>query len=113
MVGSDQSMGDDPRLVTRTAFLADFYKGNHALKTAFRWNDWGPYDYHRTFNLTFPFQAMADLSTGVRGFRLEDTGTRLGTRFKYRTFDEFSPDPLVTGGEGHELELFTYLTFQM
>ena len=113
MVGSDQSTGDDPRLVTRTALMTDFYIKNAALKTAFRWNDWGPYDFHRTFNLTFPFQAMADLSTGVRGFRLEDTGTRLGTRFKYRTFDEFSPDPLLTGSEGHELEFYSYLTFQM
>ena len=113
MVGSDQSTGDDPRLVTRTAVTADYWHGATALQTAFKWNDWGPYDYHRTFNLTFPFQALADLSTGVTAFSLERTGTRLGTRFKYRTFDEFSPDPLVTGGEGHQLEIFSYLSFQM
>jgi len=113
MVGSDQSTGDDPRLVTRTAVTADYWHGGTALQTAFKWNDWGPYDYHRTFNLTFPFQALADLSTGVTAFSLERTGTRLGTRFKYRTFDEFSPDPLVTGGEGHQLEIFSYLSFQM
>lgn len=113
MGGREQSTGDDDRMVNRAAVTADLWAKRTALKTAVRWNDWGPFDYHRTFNLTFPFQASADLSTGVRGFSMEDPGTRLGARFKYRTFDEFSPDPLVTGGEGHELELYTYLTFQM
>lgn len=113
MAGAEQSTGDDDRMINRTAVTADLWAKKTALKTAFRWNDWGPFDYHKTFNLTFPFQASADLSTGVRGFSLEDPGTRLGARFKYRTFDEFSPDPLITGQEGHELELYTYLTFQM
>ena len=84
-----------------------------ALKTAVRWNDWGPYDYHRTFNLTFPFQTSVDLSTGMRGFTLENPGTRLGARFKYRTFDEHSIDFDQFGEDGHQTEVFTYLSFQM
>jgi hypothetical protein len=100
-------------MVNRSAVTADLWLRDTALKTALRWNDWGPYDYHQTFNLTFPFQATSDLSTGVRGFTLDDPGTRVGARFKYRTFDEFSPDPMQTGAEGHELELFTYLSFRM
>ncbi len=113
MGGQDQSSGDDARLVTRSAVTADLWLRHTALKTAFRWNDWGPFDYHRTFNLTYPFQALADLSTGLRGLALEDPGTRVGMRFKYRSFDAFSPDPLITGSEGHELEIYSYLTFQM
>jgi len=113
MGGQEQSTGGDARLVNRAAVTADLWVKKTAFKTAMRWNDWGPYDYHKTFNLTFPFQASADLSTGMRGFSLEDPGTRLGARLKYRTFDEFSPDPLLMGAEGHELELYTYLTFQM
>jgi len=113
MGGQEQSTGDSDRMVNRSAVTADLWLRDTALKTALRWNDWGPYDYHQTFNLTFPFQASADLSTGVRGFTLDDPGTRVGARFKYRTFDAFSPDPMQTGAEGHELELFTYLSFRM
>lgn len=113
LAGQEQSTGDDARLVNRTVVSADWYHKTTAVKTAFKWNDWGPYDYHRTFNLTYPFQAMLDLSSGVRGFVMEDHGSRLGLRTKYRTFDEFSPDPLVFGADGHQLEVFSYLSFAM
>lgn len=113
MGGQDQSTGDDARLVTRASVGADLWIKRTALITSVHWNDWGPYDYHRTFNLTYPFQARVDLSTGVRGFALEDLGTRLGLRTKYRTLDEHSPDPELWGGSGHQLEVFSYLTFQM
>ncbi|HCH63461.1 MAG TPA: hypothetical protein DFR83_11690, partial [Deltaproteobacteria bacterium] len=113
MVGRDQSLGDDARLVDRQAITADWWWKTTAVKTAFRWNDWGPYDYHRTFNLTFPFQTMVDLSTGMRGFTLDTPGTRLGARFKYRTFDEHSIDLDQFGIDGHQMEIFSYLSFQM
>jgi len=113
MYGREQSTGDDDRLIDRQAVTADWYWKTTALKTAVRWNDWGPYDYHRTFNLTFPFQSLIDLSTGVRGFALEDHGTRMGARFKYRTLDEHSNNVELLGNDGHQLELFSYLTFQM
>ena len=56
---------------------------------------------------------MVDLSTGMRGFTLENPGTRLGARFKYRTFDEYSIDVDQFGMDGHQMEVFTYLSFQM
>ncbi len=111
--GQDQSTGDDARLVERTVVNLDWWWNTTALKTSFHWNDWGPYDFHRTFNLTFPFQSRVDLSTGVRGFALEDHGTRLGLRLKYRTFDENSPDPLLFGVGAHQFELFSYLSLRM
>jgi len=74
-----------------------------------RWDDWGPYDYHRTFNLTFPFQAWGDLSTGLTGLRLPTPGTRLGLRGKYREFDGHSPDALLLGEAGQQFEIVTYL----
>lgn len=113
MGGQEQSTGEDARLVPRASLTTDLWIKKTALITSLHWNDWGPFDYHRTFNETFPFQARLDLSTGMRGFRLEDTGTRLGLRGKYRTFDEFSPQQELFGPGDHELELLTYLTFQM
>ena len=37
-------------------------KGQLKLVARRKFNDWGPYDYHRDFNLTFPTQLMGDLS---------------------------------------------------
>ena len=113
LTGQDQSTGDDARLVHRTAVSADWYWKTTWVKSAVKWNDWGPYDYHRTFNLTFPFQALLDVSTGMRGFVIEDPGTRLGLRTKYRTFDEYSPDPLTFSNDGYQFEVFSYLSFAM
>ena len=113
LTGQDQSTGDDARLVHRTAVSADWYWKTTWVKSAVKWNDWGPYDYHRTFNLTFPFQALLDVSTGMRGFVIEDPGTRLGLRTKYRTFDEHSPDPLTFSNDGYQFEVFSYLSFAM
>ena len=55
-------------------------------------NDWGPFDYHRDFNLTFPLQLMFDLSTSLGKpdwFILPST--RVGIRGTWRSLDEFSP----------------------
>lgn len=55
-------------------------------------NDWGPFDYHRDFNLTFPVQLMLDLSTSVGKpdwFILPDT--RIGLRGTWRSLDQYSP----------------------
>lgn len=113
MTGQENSTGDSDRVVWRSMVSGDLWVKKTALKTSFHWNDWGPFDFHRTFNLTYPFQARTDISTGLRGYALENQGTRLGARFKYRTFDEFSPEPQLFGGEGHELEFFTYLSLRM
>jgi hypothetical protein len=90
-------------------------------------NDWGPYDYHRDFNLTFPLQMMADLSTSVgkpKWFDLPDT--KIGIRYTWRSLDQYSPrycptmnynaagelvcDPKAPGHpDGIEWEIRTYL----
>jgi len=108
-VGSAQSTGDDARLVLRKGGDLSLWWGVTALQVGARWDDWGPYDYHRTFNLTFPFQAWGDLSTGLTGLRLPTPGTRLGLRGKYREFDGHSPDALLLGEAGQQFEIVTYL----
>ena len=79
-------------------------------------DDWGPFDYHRDFNLTFPFQFMADVSTTVGKpdwFILPNT--RLGIRYIWRSLDNFSPrfqlqDPIDQGfPNGNEWEIRTYI----
>ena len=94
-------------------------------------NDWGPYDYHRDFNLTYPLQVKIDLSTTLskpKWFDMPDT--RIGIRFTNRSLDQYSPrycpttsldvngnpvcDPTIPGyPNGNEWEIRTYLHFNI
>jgi hypothetical protein len=60
--GTAQANGSDTRKIERFGLeLRTIYK-KLKFVTAFKLNDWGPYDYHRDYNLTFPMQLMGDLS---------------------------------------------------
>lgn len=107
--GQGQSTGQDARLVFRYGADATLWWKQSALQLIGRVNDWGPYDYYRTFNLTYPLQTAADLSTGLNGLRLPLAGTRLGLRGTLRTLDAYSPDADTRGDSGAEYELATYL----
>jgi hypothetical protein len=94
-------------------------------------DDWGPYDYHRDFNLTYPLQLKADLSTTVSKPNWIDLPeTRIGIRCTWRSLDQYSPrysptkninssgdfvsDPTVPGyPNGIEWEIRTYLHFNI
>ena len=98
--------------------------------TIAKFNDWGPYDYHRDFNLTFPVQLMGDVSWSLglpEWFDLPQT--RFGVRGTWRSLDQYSPrycptqvpnaqgslecDPTGLGPNGREWEIRTYLHIGM
>ncbi|MFN1834435.1 glycoside hydrolase family 2 TIM barrel-domain containing protein [Balneola sp. MJW-20] len=125
--GDAQARGSDPRLITRYGGdLRMIYK-NIKLNSFVRINDWGPYDYHRDFNLTFPLQLMGDLSTTLSKPDWFDLPTtRIGIRGTWRSLNEYSPryapayttdisgqivpDPTAPGfGNGSEWEFMTYI----
>lgn len=129
--GNGQANGSDDRLIYRYgADLRMIYR-KVKLSTFVKIDDWGPYDYHRDFNLTFPLQLMADISTAVgkpKWFDLPDT--RIGARFTWRSLNEFSPrycpllnynesgslvcDPTAIGfANGTEWEFGTYVHFSI
>lgn len=126
-LGNGQANGIDPRVINRIGGdVRTIYKKMKFMGIA-RFNDWGPFDYHRDFNLTFPMQLMADISTEIGKpdwFLLP--GTRIGIRGTYRTLDQYSnryspvkvmnsagqwvPDPTAIGfPDGNEWEIRTYL----
>ncbi len=125
--GDAQANGSDPRSISR--FGADVLMLNRNLRvnSFIRINDWGPFDYHRDFNLTFPLQLMADVSTTLgRPTWIEFKETRIGVRATYRTLDRYSPrysptqivdgsgalvpDPIAIGfDKGNEWEIRTYI----
>ncbi len=97
-----------------------------AFATYARFNDWGPYDYHRDFNLTFPVQLMGDVSHTLGTPRwFANPQTRIGVRGIWRSLDVNSPrycpgtivdaagntvcDPNAPGGNGEEWEIRTYI----
>jgi hypothetical protein len=89
--GDAQARGIDPRVITRFgADLRMIYK-HIKVNTFARINDWGPFDYHRDFNLTFPLQLMADFSTTLSKPDWFDLPTtKIGFRGTWRSLDEFS-----------------------
>jgi hypothetical protein len=125
--GDAQANGSDARTIRRFGMdLRMIYK-QIKVSSFVRVNDWGPYDYHRDYNLTFPLQLMADVSTTMGKpdwFMLPST--RIGLRATYRTLDKYSPryaptytidgggnwvpDPNAIGFDnGNEWEIRTYV----
>lgn len=130
-VGNGQANGNDKRTIKRYGFdLRSIYKKTKLIAIG-KFNDWGPFDYHRDFNLTFPMQLIGDISTEIGKpdwFMLP--GTKVGIRGTYRTLNKYSPryspiktidaagnwvpDPNAIGfPDGNEWEIRTYIQFNI
>lgn len=129
--GNAQANGSDPRLIERFGSDVRMIYRRMKLTSMVKVNDWGPFDYHRDFNLTFPLQLTLDLSTTVgkpKWFELPNT--RAGVRWTWRSLNQFSPrycptttfdaagdlvcDPLAPGFDnGREWEIRTYVHFNI
>lgn len=125
--GTAQANGSDTRTIERFGIdVRTIYKKVKFISTI-KFNDWGPYDYHRDYNLTFPMQLIGDLSfeIGKPDWWILP-GTRIGIRGTYRTLDQYSPryaptytidaagnwvaDPTAIGfPNGNEWEIRTYI----
>lgn len=122
--GNGQGNGDSTREITRFGGDVRMLYKNMRVESHVKVNDWGPFDYHRDFNLTFPLQLMLDVSTTLGKpdwFILPST--RVGIRGTWRSLDQFSPrylpnqaelnqDPPVSTvgfGNGTEWEIRTYI----
>lgn len=131
LVGNGQANGNDKRTINRIGLdIRTIYK-KLKLVTIAKFNDWGPFDYHRDFNLTFPLQLIADISTDIGKpdwFMLPST--KVGVRATYRTLNKYSnryspiktldpagnwvPDPNAIGfPDGNEWELRTYIQINL
>jgi hypothetical protein len=90
-VGNAQANGDSQRTINRFGGDIRAIYRKMKLETHVKVNDWGPFDYHRDFNLTFPLQLMLDISTS---FGKPDwfilPNTTIGLRGTWRSLDQFS-----------------------
>lgn len=125
--GTAQANGDSPRLLKRYGGDLRLATGQVKVAATAKFNDWGPFDYHRDFNLTYPTQLMGDVSyfLGLPSW-FQVPGTRFGLRGTWRTMDRFSPrfcpervpdaqgslacDPTAPGATGREWEIRSYVT---
>jgi len=125
--GVGEPNGDDARAVHGYAAEGRWLARGAKLALAAKVDMWGPYDYHRDFNLTYPLQLVADgsLVLGAPAW-WEVPTTRLGLTLTWRSLDERSPrycpgrtvnalgvlecDPELPGAaDGSEWEVRTYL----
>ena len=109
------------RRIKRFGMSGRLTHGPLAFETFVKVNDWGPYDYHEDFNLTYPLQLMGDLSYSLGTPRwFGEAQTRIGVQATWRSLDEHSPrycprgsgaecDPTEEGEDGSEWEIRTYL----
>ena len=111
--GFDQPTGD-PDGGTRDylEFHYKTYLGRHRLEGYYLQDAWGPYDFYRQFNITYPEQFKIDYSILLGGSsgsftdaRTEDRATRVGIRGIYRSTDENSPDDEFLDGTNDYLFL--------
>jgi len=129
--GLGQANGSDDRLIERYGGDIRFVTNSFKIITMVKVNDWGPYDYHRDFNLTYPLQLALDMSVQLgmpQWFDLPQT--RLGIVGTWRSLDKYSPrycpttnlnvlgepvcDPNAPGySDGSEWEIRTYLHFNL
>ena len=125
-VGNAQANGSDERLIERVGGDVRMIYDKLKVTAQAKFNDWGPFDYHRDFNLTYPLQFMLDISTSIGKpdwFILPDT--QIGVRGTWRSLDQYSPrySPTATSSEfateptispvgfddGNEWEIRTYI----
>ena len=114
--GQGQANGDDPRTVTRWGMYGWYTYSSFNINYFLKFDDWGPYDYHKDFNLTYPLQVMLDLSYAYRPPKLyAPAATRFGVRGQFRNLNRFSNryryDPRDPGRKGREWEIKTYVQF--
>ena len=117
LAGEGQARGEDSRLIRRYGVDIRTWWRTFRIDTKLHLDDWGPYDFHRDFNLTYPLQWYLDASYGLAPAGLEGLGTRFGVRAQFRTLDEnsaeFASDPDGSNERGRELEIGIYVNVSM
>jgi len=108
--GFDQSTGK-PGGATRQFYSADakaMINRKHIHAFYFKKDAWGPYDFHRQFDITYPMQVMYDYSLLLDSLGDEQLSSKWGIRGLYRTLDANAPDEFQNGANSSMFEITTY-----
>ncbi|MFN3202086.1 MAG: glycoside hydrolase family 2 TIM barrel-domain containing protein [Bradymonadia bacterium] len=111
--GKGQSRGVDERLIFRYGADVRLIRLPFDVMLSAAIDDWGPYDFHKDFNQTFPFQGNADFAYVMGMKDLQISRVKFGLRGIFRTLDENSGeyvvDPNNPGALGQEWEVGSYI----
>ena len=89
--GKAQANGDSERSINRFGSDIRLIYKQLKVKYGMKINDWGPYDYHRDFNLTFPVQMVLDISTILeKPTWLYVPQTKIGIMGTWRSLNQYS-----------------------
>ncbi len=114
---AEPSIAPDPRIVTRKGVDLHVAGANTSVEAYAKFDDFGPYDYYRDYNLTYPVQLMGDVShsLGTPQWFATNPQTRIGVRAIWRSLDPYSPRYAGLDGDpnGNEWEFRTYLKLGM
>ncbi|MEM7549388.1 MAG: glycoside hydrolase family 2 TIM barrel-domain containing protein [Bacteroidota bacterium] len=102
--GPAQANGDSDRTIDRFGIETKAVYKKLKVLGELKFNDWGPYDFHRDFNLTFPEQYMLDVSTFVgQPDWFAAPNMEIGARLTWRSLNQFSPRYVPATAESGEL----------
>jgi hypothetical protein len=106
---------------TRKYYSLEFdidIRNKHNLSGYIKKDQWGPYDFYRQFNVTYPLQLKLDYSYKIdqplQKFIKDRLGksASIGIMGTYRTLDENSPlDEYQNGANDYTFEVTTYLSY--
>ena len=87
------------------------YKNRHILSGYYKNDAWGPYDFQRQFNITFPHYWALEYKFLMDQKKSEGSSSQLGLRYIYRTIDDDSrvTDPLGRDND-YQWQLLAYYT---
>ena len=95
------------------------WSGKHTLEGYFLKDAWGPYDFYRQFNVTFPEQIKLDYSymlgpgySAIADRVSQDQATKIGVRALYRAFDENSLAEEEFPGSDYIFSVNVYFIYQ-
>ncbi len=71
----------------------------HVISGYFKKDAFGPYDFHRQFNITFPEQFKLEYTLLLDEGKREGRSSQIGLRILYRSLDENSPGDEFLDGE--------------
>jgi len=116
--GFQQSTGDPDGGTRKFWELAGkVVLGNkHIIEGYAKKDAWGPYDFQRQFNITFPEQYKLDYSivldgSGDQAGTTAGSGTRVGVRALYRSLDENDPGFFEPGVNEYLYQTVFYFTY--
>lgn len=106
--GKLQSTGQDARIVEFWKASGQASVGRLVLEASWAHEAWGPYGWHRTFNLTYPTQWSAGIAYGLKPVSFLSDTDRIGLRLASREFGAYASGDEIASSLKNRFEAELY-----